>query len=183
MSFWNLSTGEAVKQESNFELSGGNDFTPIPDGTRVLAAVEECKLDEDRQEVGSDLFSLKWRVMDGDYKNRIIFQKIRVFSKDTKKRDKAIQMLSAIDTNAGGKLMSSGNEPTAGSVAMALSNRPMILLLRVWEMDDSNKPGEKISGNHVGGVFSREATKPAKAPSKPAATTEPSVDYDEDIGF
>ena len=179
-----------MQKESNFELSGGNDFAPIPDGTRVLAVVEDCKREENRDEEGTDLFSLKWRVMDGEHKNRVTFHKIKVFSNIVKTRDKAIQMLAAIDTNAGGKLMSSGKEPDAMAIAMALQNRPMILLLREWEMEDKNKPGEMIRGNWIGGVFSREATKPVKAPvkSKPAQesqpqSNEPLVDFDDDIPF
>ena len=43
MGFWNLSDGKEVESKSEFEAGGG--FEVIPDGTRVLAAVEECKDD------------------------------------------------------------------------------------------------------------------------------------------
>ena len=75
MGFWNLSDGKEVESKSEFEAGGG--FEVIPDGTRVLAAVEECKDDEWE---GERFFNLKWRILDGDYKNRIIFQKLKVFS-------------------------------------------------------------------------------------------------------
>lgn len=179
MSFWKLSTGSEVETKTDFELGGGG-FAPIPDGTRVLSAVEECKEDEYE---GEKYFSLKWRILDGEYKNRIIFQKLKVFSEKERQRDNAVTMLAAIDANAGGKLMSSGKEPTAMAIASALANRPMILLLKVWESDDKSK-----SGNYVAGVFGRQQTKASPAPAKksaPAAsqTSETPVEFDDDIPF
>ena len=173
MGFWNLSDGKAVESKSEFELGGG--FEVIPDGSRVLAAVEECK---DDQWEGERFFNLKWRILEGEYKNRIIFQKLKVFSSKEKQRDNAITMLAAIDANAGGKLMASGKEPTDFAIASALANRPMILLLRVWESEDKQK-----TGNYVAGVFSRQQTKAVPAPKQSAQSNEPPMDFDDDIPF
>lgn len=173
MGFWNLSDGKAVESKSEFELGGG--FEVIPDGSRVLAAVEECK---DDQWEGERFFNLKWRILEGDYKNRIIFQKLKVFSSKEKQRDNAITMLAAIDANAGGKLMASGKEPTDFAIASALANRPMILLLRVWESEDKQK-----TGNYVAGVFSRQQTKATPAHKQSAPSNEPPMDFDNDIPF
>lgn len=173
MGFWNLSDGKAVESKSEFELGGG--FEVIPDGSRVLAAVEECK---DDQWEGERFFNLKWRILEGEYKNRIIFQKLKVFSSKEKQRDNAITMLAAIDANAGGKLMASGKEPTDFAIASALANRPMILLLRVWESEDKQK-----TGNYVAGVFSRQQTKAAPAPKQSAQSNEPLMDFDSDVPF
>lgn len=173
MGFWNLSDGKAVESKSEFELGGG--FEVIPDGSRVLAAVEECK---DDQWEGERFFNLKWRILEGEYKNRIIFQKLKVFSSKEKQRDNAITMLAAIDANAGGKLMASGKEPTDLAIASALANRPMILLLRVWESEDKQK-----TGNYVAGVFSRQQTKAAPAPKQSSPSSEPPMDFDSDVPF
>lgn len=173
MGFWNLSDGKAVESKSEFELGGG--FEVIPDGSRVLAAVEECK---DDQWEGERFFNLKWRILEGEYKNRIIFQKLKVFSSKEKQRDNAITMLAAIDANAGGKLMASGKEPTDFAIASALANRPMILLLRVWESEDKQK-----TGNYVAGVFGRQQTKASPAPKQSAPSNEPPMDFDDDIPF
>ena len=173
MGFWNLSDGKAVESKSEFELGGG--FEVIPDGSRVLAAVEECK---DDQWEGERFFNLKWRILEGEYKNRIIFQKLKVFSSKEKQRDNAITMLAAIDANAGGKLMASGKEPTDFAIASALANRPMILLLRVWESEDKQK-----TGNYVAGVFSRQQTKAAPAPKQSAPYNEPPMDFSDDVPF
>lgn len=173
MGFWNLSDGKAVESKSEFELGGG--FEVIPDGSRVLAAVEECK---DDQWEGERFFNLKWRILEGEYKNRIIFQKLKVFSSKEKQRDNAITMLAAIDANAGGKLMASGKEPTDFAIASALANRPMILLLRVWESEDKQK-----TGNYVAGVFGRQQTKAAPAHKQSAPSSEPPMDFDSDVPF
>ena len=173
MGFWNLSDGKAVESKSEFELGGG--FEVIPDGSRVLAAVEECK---DDQWEGERFFNLKWRILEGEYKNRIIFQKLKVFSSKEKQRDNAITMLAAIDANAGGKLMASGKEPTDLAIASALANRPMILLLRVWESEDKQK-----TGNYVAGVFSRQQTKASPALKQSAQSNEPPMDFDSDVPF
>lgn len=173
MGFWNLSDGKAVESKSEFELGGG--FEVIPDGSRVLAAVEECK---DDQWEGERFFNLKWRILEGEYKNRIIFQKLKVFSSKEKQRDNAITMLAAIDANAGGKLMASGKEPTDFAIASALANRPMILLLRVWESEDKQK-----TGNYVAGVFSRQQTKASSAPKQSAPSNEPPMDFSDDVPF
>ena len=173
MGFWNLSDGKAVESKSEFELGGG--FEVIPDGSRVLAAVEECK---DDQWEGERFFNLKWRILEGEYKNRIIFQKLKVFSSKEKQRDNAITMLAAIDANAGGKLMASGKEPTDFAIASALANRPMILLLRVWESEDKQK-----TGNYVAGVFGRQQTKASPAPKQSAPSNEPPMDFDSDVPF
>lgn len=173
MGFWNLSDGKAVESKSEFELGGG--FEVIPDGSRVLAAVEECK---DDQWEGERFFNLKWRILEGEYKNRIIFQKLKVFSSKEKQRDNAITMLAAIDANAGGKLMASGKEPTDFAIASALANRPMILLLRVWESEDKQK-----TGNYVAGVFSRQQTKAAPAPKQSVPSNDPPMDFSDDVPF
>lgn len=173
MGFWNLSDGKAVESKSEFELGGG--FEVIPDGSRVLAAVEECK---DDQWEGERFFNLKWRILEGEYKNRIIFQKLKVFSSKEKQRDNAITMLAAIDANAGGKLMASGKEPTDFAIASALANRPMILLLRVWESEDKQK-----TGNYVAGVFGRQQTKASPAPKQSAQSNEPPMDFSDDVPF
>lgn len=149
MSFWTLSNNEEAKG-GDFESAGGN-FEPIPDGTKVIASVEEVALNNYE---GEDYFNVKWRVLEGEFINRIIFQKLKVFSNDSKVRDKAITVLASIDSNAGGKLMAAGKEPTEMSMASALLNKPMILLLRVWETDADNTGKTKKETGLV--VFSVE---------------------------
>ena len=175
MSFFQTSTGQAVQSTGTFESGGGN-MAPIPDGTQVLAAVDEAKWDSFKNE---DHVSLRWTVMQPEeYKNRKIFQKIKTNDVDPAKRDKALAMLAAIDTNAGGKLQAAGRKPTDQELAGALMNRPMVLKLGVWELDDKSK-----SGNWVQKVAPRKGGQQA-APVAPPPPPKPVADYDDsDIPF
>lgn len=168
MSFFQLSTGQAVQATGEFESGGGN-MEPLPEGTQVLAMVDQAKWDAHD---GEYFVSLRWTVaMPEEYKNRKIFQKIKVKNPDADKRDKALMMLAAIDANAGGQIMALGAEPEDADLSAALLNRPMVLKLGLWKMD--NEQGEAKSGNWVQKVAPRKkgATAPAATPAAPAPRT------------
>lgn len=174
MGFWNTSDNQGLPSNGEFE-TGGGDITPIPANTAVLAAPDEAKWDEHK---GDRYINLRWVVLaPAEYKNRKVFQKIRVNASDLKKRDKAIRMLAAIDSNAGGKLMATGREPSDGELISALANRQMVLKLQVWETDDKTK-----SGNWVAAVSPKKGTDPV-APAIPEAHAATVEDDDESIPF
>lgn len=156
MSFFKLSTGNSATSDGNFD-SGGGDFSPIPKDTNVLAVCEESKIDNYQ---GEQYVNNKWRVLKPEeYKNRVVFQKIRCWDGDVQKRDRAINMLAAIDANAGGKLAASGQEPTDISLQKAIVGKPMVLKLGIWKGDDK-------SGNWVIAVSpARKQAEPTPAPS------------------
>lgn len=155
MSFWNLSDNTEIEKSGEFE-SGGGSFEPLPNNTDCLAAVDEAKWDSYE---GEEYISLRWVILKpADYKGRKIFQKIKVNESDSKKADKAKRMLAAIDTNAGGKLMASGEAPTDMSLMQSLSNKPMVIKLMVWEIDGK-------SGNWVSKVSPKSAATPTPAPA------------------
>ena len=163
MSFFQLSTGQAVQVTGEFD-SGGGAMTPLPEGTQVMAMVDQAKWDAHD---GEYFVSLRWTVaLPEEYKNRKIFQKIKVKNPDAEKRDKALMMLAAIDANAGGQIMALGAEPEDADLANALLNRPMVLKLGMWEM--KNERGELKSGNWVQKVAPRKKGA-AATPSAPAA--------------
>lgn len=182
MSFFTTSTGDNLAQNNTGSFSmGGDDFAPIPKDTRVLAVCEEAKISEYQ---GGRYINLKWGIAQPkEYANRKIFQKVQVFATDSTKRDKALRMLAAIDANAGGKLAKENKEPTDQSLSAALTNRPMVLKLGVWELEDKSK-----SGNWVQEVSAKKgAAEPAPAP-KPAPAPAPRAtggfdDMDDDIPF
>lgn len=172
MSFFNFNDNAPVT--GNFE-TGGGDMEPIPAKTQVLAAPDEAKWDSPREGDGPDFISIRWTILQPkEYENRKIFHKLRVNDDDAKKAEKAKRMLAAIDANAGGKLMAAGVEPTDQSLTASLVNKPMMLLLQVWEMDVN---GETKRGNWVSAVSPRGA---GGAP-KPAPVAAP-VD-DDNIPF
>lgn len=147
MSFWNLSDGQQAQQQETFDMGGG-DIEPIPAGTQLKAFAEEAKWEEHN---GERKIKIKWDVIEGEYKGRKVFQNIKVCDADSKKRDKAIKMLSAVDTNSGGGLMKIGAEPSDMDLQVNLCNKPMALLVQIWKIEDE-VTGEIKTGNWVGAV-------------------------------
>ena len=112
---------------------GGGDIEPIPSNTQLKACIDEIGWKTYQDDT---YIEARWVVLDGEYKNRKIFQKIRVSDEDDKKRTKALAMLAAIDANCGGKLMEAGETPTDDTLAINLMNKPMAIKVFVWEMND-----------------------------------------------
>jgi len=187
--FWGLSDGgSAADTGTEYEQPSGN-LEPIPDGSSVLAMIDEAKWDEKED---ADYISLRWSVLSPDeYKNRKVFQKLWVTDDDpnakdasaaAKKRDKARRMLAAIDANAGGKLTKKGGVPTDETLTVCLTNKPMIIKCMLWEMPDRERHGEFIRGNWIAAVAPKSKgidVKAAKAsPAKSAPASAP-IDDDE----
>lgn len=137
---------------------GGGDIEPIPAKTQCLAAIDEIKWDSYE---GDEYISARWNVLQpAEFKNRKIFQKIKVKEADEKKRQKAIKMLAAIDFNAKGGLMSSGQAPTDALMQKGLMNKPMIIMLQVWSLKGDD--GETKTGNWISAVSPRNANQPER---------------------
>ena len=167
MSFW---TTEALASTGTIETGGGS-IEPIPAKTQVKAAIDEAKWDSYD---GEEYISLRWTVLaPADYKNRKIFQKIKV--NDPAKSEKAKKMLGAIAVNAGGGLLKTAGEPSDSDLQKHLLNKPMALLLQVWKIKPEDG-SEEMTGNWISSVS------PLK--SKAAPTPPPAVEIDDDdIGF
>ena len=139
--FWELPDGEQLDNTGSFEIGGG-DFEPIPKNTQLKACIVEAKWDDHE---GDYYISLTWEVLDGEYKNRKVFQKIRCEDAEPKKRAKAIKMLAGIDTNAGCKLRALGKKPTDAALVSCLCGKPMLITVQVWEMQDRGMKGNWVS--------------------------------------
>ena len=160
---------------STFELGG--DLAPIPENTKVLAVAEEAK-NYDYQ--GDRSIKIKWRISQpAEYANRVLFQKLQVYTPE--KADKHKRMLAAIATNAGGQLFQamqqSGEVEPSDMSLSTITNRPMVLQLGVWELEDKSK-----SGNWVKAVSARKAKAGQAAPAPvaaPPAKTAPAAPMDD----
>lgn len=164
--FWLVDNEEKVT--GSFELSGGI-IEPIPSNTNVTAYCEEAKWDNYADE---DYISLKWKVLaPNEYKNRIIFQKLKVMNEDQTKAKKAQNMLLAIDHNSKGELAKLKARPENEDLQKALCNKPMILNVQVWEIDDKK-------GNWISAVKPKNAEDPSIIIKDERANV-PEVDDDE----
>ena len=167
MSFW---TTEALASTGSIE-TGGGDIEPIPAKTQVKAAIDEAKWDTTFS--GDEIISLRWTVLaPAEYKNRKVFQKVRVNDSDTAKAEKAKKMLGAIAVNAGGGLLKLAGTPTDSDLQKHLLNTPMALLLQVWKLKPEDG-GDEMTGNWISSVS------PLKSKPKPAPVE---ID-DDDVGF
>lgn len=142
MSMWNLSDGSnaAAETSTEFEMGGGN--TLLPNGAQVLAYADEVKWDVDKSDNEAAIINVRWRVAEPeDYKNRVVFQKVKINNSDPKKRDKNIKMLQAIATNAGGELLKI-ESPSDADLQRCLLNKFMMLKVGVWEIEKDRDTGD-----------------------------------------
>lgn len=85
--FWSSDLGELTgKAEDAFSKS----MRPIPDDTFAPAEIETYKLED---YFGSQIYNISWRIIDGEFKGRTVFQKIKAFDNDVKKRHQALNMM------------------------------------------------------------------------------------------
>ena len=162
---WGLSDGGNAKDTgTEYETPAGGNFEALPEGSKVLAMVEDAEWKDDNEM--NEYLSLTWTVVKPEeVGNRKILQKLWISDLDPRakadkaeaKRDRARRLFAAIDANAGGKLAKKGGKPTGEEIAMALANKLMVIRLGLWEMDDRENPGKTISGNWVQAVAPKNA--------------------------
>lgn len=158
-----------VKAQNTFELGGG-DFEPIPNNTQLKSVIDEAKWDSYNEE---SYISLRWSVLEGEFKGRKIYQKIRVLDVSPQKSGNAKAMLAAIDTNAGGALMAAGVQPDDMALSINLMNKPMMIQVAIWEINEKK-------GNWIKAVAPMGG---ATAPVPQQQAPQQSPSFDADIGF
>lgn len=174
MSFFTLSDGTTAQSDGNMEMGGGS-LDPIPNDTNVLAMITDSR---SVTYEGETYISNTWTILaPAEYKNRKIFQKLRVYDSDPAKKDKALRMLAAIDANCGGKLVSSGLEPTNHLLSSSILQKPMVCNLQIWEINGK-------TGNWISAVSPRKKDQEQNsAAPKPAAVSAANNLDDDDIPF
>lgn len=179
MSFWAIEKNTAEENLGMFEMGGG-EIEPIPAKTQLLAFIDEIKWDEYD---GESYISARWSVIKPEeYKNRKIFQKLKVNQEDSKKREKAVRMLMAIDHNAKGGLLAKGKEPNSSELQKALCNKPMVVMVQIWSIEDKNT-GETKKGNWISAVAPKTAGTPDRAVEVVRETKEMSDDEAAKLAF
>lgn len=156
----------STEVKTSFDLGGGK-FPPIPEGTKVKAVIDEAKWDTYQDE---SFVSLRWSVLAGEFINRKIYQKIKIDDNDPAKSARAMEMLVAIDANAGGGIYSAGVKPDDMSLAVNLLNKSMVIRLAVWEIN--GKDGNWINAVESGAP---NGQLPPQAPKK-ADAFDPTAD-------
>lgn len=172
--FWNTSDGKPVEKKAEHESGAG--FELFEDGQRLLAMIDEAGWKAGYEDA-PDVIALRWTVLSPEeFKNRKVFQKIKVNDEKPTTADNAKRMLMAIDQNAGGKLSKLDKEPEDNELLSALLNKTMVIRMGVWDMNGKQ-------GNWVNAVSARKG---GAAPAKPEPKPEPAPnldDLDDDIPF
>lgn len=172
MSFFKKSTGEVATTITTFDQSAPE---LIPDNTTLHCVIKEAKINISTEY--GDSLQVQWQCLaPAQYKDRVVFQSVKIFDKDDKKRDKAIDMFAAIDTNAtGGKLLASGQEPTSQALT-AWQGKQMLIKVMVWEMNDRK-------GNWVAAVMPKTQQQAQQAAAPVAVDMNANVDDFDEIPF
>lgn len=174
--FWEVE-GKKVEAKDTVEVEGGGgNGMPIPAGTNVKIVVADAKWETGDRD--GTYINLKHQVLQPEcYKGRVIFQKLHVRchefasaannvalspEKLSAKRAKALRMLATIDTNAGGKLLSSPSAPDDAKLQQCLVGKTMSMELDVYEFDMKDgvriaNPVDYMRGNWVRKVAPKEA--------------------------
>lgn len=186
MSFWNTSGGEDVRTTTKAEddLPTG-DFTPIPDKTKVLVTIDQAGVDEDKN-FNKRAFAEMTIVKPEAFARRKLFPKFWIFDDNPnaadkqKKRDNDLRRFTKLDQACGGKLSSSGKEPTDEAIALAFSGKSVIVNVMLMEPNDGDAFNwfSDYWPKGTKEIPEVDAPAPKPAPKKPVAD-----DLDDEIPF
>ena len=165
MSIFDLSDNSTVEVTGTYDSNVA--MEPIPQNTGLRACIDEACWDDYE---GDSFIKLRWTVLDGEFKNRKVFHKVKVKLEDASKRDRHIRMLAAIDANSGGGLMRLGRDPLDADLTANLCNKPMAIKVGVWEINGK-------TGNWVVAVSALGGAAPVVAPPVAAPVAECDIPF------
>lgn len=145
--FWELS--DKSLPTGTLEASRVGSFKLIPDGTTAIALIKDFIFDEQ-----VPVYRLTWQITDGEFKNRLVFQKIKCFDQKESIRDRELNMLKRIYdlTN---------HKPTHKDAPTTLDLMPMkgkVLGIKIGEWSMIKEDGTLAEGNNVQEVHRVDAT-------------------------
>jgi len=135
-------------------------FSPIPAGN-YTAQVIESEIKPTKSGTGQ-MLTLRWQVLDGEYKNRIVFDRINIVNQNPTAEQIGQRQLSAVCHAAGVLKL----QDTA-----QLHNKPIKIKVKIRQ-DAQYGDSNEVSGYDAvtGGVATAIPTQQASAPASNAAT-------------
>lgn len=143
MSFWDLSSGS--KATGNADDAFTASFGIIPDGTKAEAIIQKFSVDSGEK----PFINIQWKLSSGEYKGRVVFQKIHCWDEKASKADRAKNMLMLIYKLLDHK-PSHGGDPTDKDLA-PMTGRGLGIKIAEWNMignDGVAKQGNFVSECH-----------------------------------
>lgn len=117
----------------------------IPGGTVALCAIIKAELYE--SEYGK-YYRFSYKLLDGKYKGRLVFHKVKVFEEDAKKAERQMNMLKKIYNVCGVDMaVSQGFDYPQTIDLIGFVNKQVVVSIQLWEMignDDQYRVGQWI---------------------------------------
>jgi len=185
MNFWADIETQTNEQQNNTAAK----FDVLPDGTTARAMLEgvELKTWEDNES-----FSLTWRIVDGDFAKRVVWQTLDIFNKDNAKRASRHKSLLAKMYEVTG-IPRPAERPWTNDI---LKLQGKLIGLKIREFPRINeRTGEMQNSNWIESIHADDASfvtktgvkldtsKANMAPAKPAAAKPSAPEFNDDISF
>jgi hypothetical protein len=191
-SFWLSGTGMQItgKPEDAFI----SDFSIIPDGTVATAMLKKIvTVTKDNQYTATTekYYEATWKILDGEFKNREVTQKIKCFNGKPEQIDRNLNMLKLL-------MILCEFKPTHSNAPDDLDMMPMIgkqvvIKIREWSMPKND--GGIIEGNFVSelhkigdiepmvGVKKEVISKPTRGVESALTRNPKMIDLNDDLPF
>ena len=126
-SWWDLSNGQkATGNESDAFIS---QMGIIPDGTQTTAKIQKFTIEPGQ---GKPFINIQWKLVEGDFHNRVVFQKLHCWDDKPQKADRSKNMLLLIMKLCNHQPVT-GSEPTDKDFAPMLGKTCGIKIAE-WSM-------------------------------------------------
>lgn len=145
MSFWKLSTGQSPSGSEEASFTGS--FKIIPDGTTARATIKDFILEENGD---SALYKVIYKIIEGEFSNREVVQKIKCFDAKQTIADRALNMLKRIHDLSNIK-PAHANAP-ANEDLVLFKGKVLGIKINEWSMIKDD--GSISEGNYVSEIHS-----------------------------
>ena len=119
--FFKTKSGNAIN--ANDEYKGGS-LDPMPDNTECQAYITEIEWKEPPEKalMQDECIGIEWTISSGEFKNRRLFQNLRIRSEDEKLHDKGMAILATLYCIAGKDITKITREPGDTELNKILQN-------------------------------------------------------------
>ena len=157
MAFWTAPSGAQITGAEDKSFVA--DFSTIPEGTSAVASIKKAEVvsKEATQYAGEQKFiEVTYKIVDGDYKNREVRQKIKCFDGTNDQVERNLNMLMLIMKLCDFK-PTHNDEPTASELA-SLCGKIIGIVIGEWSLPKQDGTGN-MEGNFVRECYKSEGFK------------------------
>ena len=165
MSFWHSEVGPVSGSPEDAYIKPRSEN--IPDGTMSLVRLESA-VNDDFQ--GTKTIKLEWIIESEPYRNKHVFQKLKVYDPEPKVRHKALNLLKLCFDMFHVKQLNPEASPTDQDLAQMV-NKHAGIKIQEWHMQKGD--GSMGSGNWVSEIHSAQGFVPVVGKHKEAPLVPP----------